>query len=111
MRHSEREKRIVDAIPKDVESRPAKGCGQSKDSNPPDLVSRSSADDNSLNDSSTLGVVQESEGDMWDDHPSVVINEQAEPEPEPTAPPIPRIVEEESSKASEGADGTEGSPA
>ena len=111
MRHSEREKRIVDAIPKDIESRPAKGRGQSKDSNPPDLVSRSSADDDSSNDSSTLGVVQESEGDMWDDHPSVVINEQAEPEPGPTAPPIPRIVEEESSKASEGADGTEGSPA
>ena len=82
MRHSEHMKRIVDAVPKDIELRPAKGRGQSKDSNPPDLVSRSSADDNSSNDSSTLGVVQESEGDMWDGHPSIIINEQAEPEPD-----------------------------
>ena len=112
VRHSEREKRIVDAIPKDIESRPVKGRGPSKGSSPPDLVSRSSADDDSTNDSSTLGVVRESEGEMWGDHPSVITTEQAEPEPEPVAPEIPRIVEEDPpSEASEGADGIEESPA
>ena len=99
----------MDAIPKDVDTGPAKGRGQSKDSSPPDLVSRSSADDDSATDSSTLGVVQESEGEMWDDHPSVITTEQAEPEPGPVAPPIPSIVEEDPSKASEGA--SERSPA
>ena len=49
---------------------------------------------------------------MWDDHPSVIINEQAEPEPELEAPPIPRIVEEDTpSIASEGAADSVGSPA
>ena len=84
----------MDAIPKDVETRPAKGRGQSKYGSPPVLVSRSSADDDSAANSSTLGVVQESEGEMWDDHPSVIATEQAGPESEPVAPPIPTVVEE-----------------
>ena len=107
VRRSEREKRIVDAIPKDIETRPREGRRQSRDSSPPGLAS-SSADDDSVTDSSTLGVVQESEGEMWDDHPSV-ITKRAEPEPEPVAPPIPSVVEEDPVRTSEGADG--GSPA
>ena len=57
VRHSEREKRIVDAIPKDIESKPVKGRVPSKRSSPPNLVSRSLADGDSTNNSSTLRVV------------------------------------------------------
>ena len=92
-------------MPKDFETRPTKCCGQSKNDSPPDLVSCSSADNDSATDSNTLGVVQESEREMWDNHPSVIATEQAKPGSEPVAPPILTVVEEDPSRASEEADG------
>ena len=54
--------------PHDLRNRPAAPL--------PDLVSTGGTDDDasiSSSDSSTLGIVHKSEGDMWDDHSSVII--------------------------------------
>ena len=98
-RQRRREKMIIDAIPADLNP-----TSTPDHESLPGIVSRSG----SSSDSSTLGVVHESEGDMWADHPetppSVVIqpegaaisNEtrnQNEPDliADPEPPPVPDI--------------------
>ena len=92
IRQRRREQDIIDAVPTDLTHPPATRRPPSDHDSPSDLVSRSSY-------SSTLGVVHELEGDLWADHPenepSVVIQPEGAPEPEPPpGQPAPNIIPE-----------------
>ena len=53
----------------------------------PNLV----ADDDSSTDSSLIGFQQESEGEMWADHPNIVPADEPTERPSPEPPPSPAV--------------------
>ena len=75
------ERKIVDRVPEGANS-------PRSTSKVPDLVSRGDSSVDSSKDSSTLGSMHESEGEMWADHPGLV---PPDPEP-PSESPTPRVV-------------------
>ena len=92
-RHRRQQQKIIDSVPADLVTPPSHP--PPTHASVPDLVSQSE----SSSDSSTLGGVHESEGDVWADHPSdppsvLIQPEGAAPSHEPPIDPAPNIVPE-----------------
>ena len=81
----EREKKIERKI---VVRVPEGATSPRRTSKVPDLVSRGDSSVDSSKDSNTLGLVHDSDGKMWADHPGLV---PPDPEP-PSESPTPRVV-------------------
>ena len=80
------EEQILDKVPKEATPTPPSPCRHPRNDRIPDLVEddASSSDDDSLTDSNKLGTSQESEGEMWSDHPDLDVI----PAPEQPSSPV-----------------------